>query len=225
MPPLSSQKIVAEVIGTFALTFVGMLAIANDAGLLGIALAHGLTIAVMATALGTISGGQFNPAVSAGLSIAGKQTWRDTLVFVVAQIVGGILGAFVAVYLAGTERLAAVGYGQPAPGQGFGTGPALVAEVITTFFLVLVVLKVAVRQGHAMAGLFVGLTIAIDILAVGPISGGAMNPARVIGPAVASGNYGTLWIYLVGPLVGAALAAAAAQFMWRVPTPPTKPLN
>lgn len=216
-------KFLAELIGTFALVFIGVLAIANKADLLGVAFAHGLAIAVMATALGTISGGQFNPAVSLGLSLVGKQSWRDTLTFAVAQLIGGVLAAYLVLVIVGHARLSAAGYGQPLPGAGYGATSALVMEVVLTFFLVLVILKVAVRQGHAMAGLIVGLTITADILAGGPISGGAMNPARAFGPALLSGNWSDWWVYWVGPLAGAVLAAITARYLWRLPSQPSQP--
>ncbi|GAA5534297.1 MIP/aquaporin family protein [Deinococcus aluminii] len=216
-------KMLAELIGTFTLVFVGMLAIANGADLLGVAFAHGLAIAVMATALGTVSGGQFNPAVSLGLSLIGKQKWGDTLAFAASQLVGGALGAFAVLGLKGHAALAQAGFGQPNPGQGVSAMTALGMETVLTFFLVLVILKVAVRQGHAMAGLIVGLTIVMDILAGGPISGAAMNPARVFGPALVSGDWTFQWVYWVGPLLGAALAAATARTLWRLPTQPVAP--
>lgn len=217
---MTSGKMLAELIGTFALVFVGVLAIVNGAGLLGVAFAHGLAIAVMATALGTVSGGQFNPAVSVGLSLVGKQSWGDTLRFTASQLVGGALGTFAVLAVAGRDALAQVGFGQPNPGEGLSAGAALGMETILTFFLVLVVLKVAVRQGHALAGLIVGLTIVADILAGGPVSGAAMNPARVFGPAVVSGDWTFQWVYWVGPLLGAALAAGTARALWRLPAQP-----
>lgn len=215
-----SGKMLAELIGTFALCFAGMLAIANNAGLLGIAFAHGLAIAVTATALGTISGGQFNPAISVGVSLVGKQSWRDTLLFIVSQLVGGALGAFAVLAMIGHDKLAAAGFGQPNPAAGISSLTATGMEVILTFFLVLVVLKVAVRQGHAMAGLIVGLTITMGVLAGGPISGAAMNPARAFGPALVSGDWAHQWLYWVGPLLGAVLAAIVARVLWRLPSQP-----
>lgn len=211
----------AELIGTFALVFAGMLAITHNAGLLGVAFAHGLAIAVFATALGTISGGQFNPAVSVGLSLVGKQSWRDTLLFTLSQLVGGALGAFAVLAMTGRDKLAAAGFGQPNPGAGYSAMTATGMEFILSFFLVLVILKVAVRQGHAIAGLIVGLTITMDILAGGPVSGAAMNPARAFGPALVSGDWAHQWVYWLGPLLGAVLAAIVARVLWRLPTQPT----
>ncbi|UQN08184.1 MIP/aquaporin family protein [Deinococcus sp. QL22] len=215
---MTAGKMLAEGIGTFALVFVGMLAIVNGVGLLGVAFAHGLAIAVMATALGTVSGGQFNPAVSLGLSLVGKQSWADTLRFAAAQLIGGALGAFAVLGLTSRSALNRAGFGQPNPAEGVPALSALGMEAVLTFFLVLVVLKVAVRQGHALGGLIVGLTIVADILAGGPVSGAAMNPARVFGPAVVSGDWTFQWVYWAGPLLGAALAAGTARALWRLPT-------
>jgi MIP family channel proteins len=217
---MTGGKLLAELIGTFALIFAGVFAIVNGADLLGVAFAHGLAIAVMATALGTVSGGQFNPAVSLGLSLVGKQSWADTGRFVLAQLLGGALGAFAVLALAGRGALDRSGFGQPNPGEGVVPLSALGMEVILTFFLVLVVLKVAVRQGHALGGLIVGLTIVMDILVGGPVSGAAMNPARVFGPALVSGDWTFQWVYWLGPALGAALAALTARTLWRLPTQP-----
>lgn len=206
------QKLLAEAIGTFALIFAGVLAISNDAGLLGVAFAHGLAIAVMAMALGTVSGGQFNPAVSIGLSLTKNQDWRTTAAFIPAQLVGAALGAFAALATVGDAKMKAVGYGVANPGMGISTGGAFLMEVILTAFLVLVVVKVAIHQRSILGGLIVGLTIVVDILAGGPISGAAMNPARSFGPALVSGDWANHWIYWLAPLLGAALGAFVAEF-------------
>ncbi|MVN88398.1 aquaporin [Deinococcus sp. HMF7620] len=206
------QKLVAEAVGTFALVFIGVLAIANNAGLLGVAFAHGLAIAVMAMALGTVSGGQFNPAVSFALSLTGHQDWRTTLAFVPAQLAGAALGAAAALGVAGPARLDAAGFGLPALGSGVSVGGGFLAEVIATAFLVLVVVKVAIHQRHVLGGLIVGLTIVADILAAGPLTGAAMNPARSFGPALVSGEWGAHWLYWLAPLLGAALGALIANF-------------
>ncbi|QFP78114.1 MIP/aquaporin family protein [Deinococcus sp. AJ005] len=209
-----TKKLIAEAIGTFALLFAGMLSIANDATLLGVAFAHGLAIAVMAMALGTVSGGQFNPAISIGLSLTGHQKWSDTLAFIPAQFVGGILGAFAAVAVAGQDAMqkVGVGYGAATLGSGVSVGGGLLAEAITTAFLVLVVVKVAIHQKSVLGGLIVGLTIVVGILSVGPISGATMNPARALGAAVAGGTWANMWIYFVGPILGGALGAWLANF-------------
>lgn len=207
-----TKKLIAEATGTFALLFAGMLSIANDATLLGVAFAHGLAIAVMAMALGTVSGGQFNPAISIGLSLTGHQKWSETLAFIPAQFIGGILGAFAAVAVAGQDTLSRAGYGAATLGSGVSVGGGLLAEIITSAFLVLVVVKVAIHQKSVLGGLIVGLTIVVGILAVGPLSGATMNPARALGAVVVGGDWANQWIYWVGPVLGGAIGAFVANF-------------
>jgi MIP family channel proteins len=209
---MDPKKLLAEAIGTFALLFAGMLAISNHATLLGVAFAHGLAIAVMAMALGTVSGGQFNPAVSVGLSLSGHQPWRDTLAYIPAQLVGAVLGALAALGVAGRDALLRVGYANPALAAGVSPLAGVLAEVIATAFLVLVVVKVAIHQRSVLGGLIVGLTIVTGILAVGPETGAALNPARAFGSALISGGWANHWVYWVGPVIGAALGAFIANF-------------
>lgn len=209
---MEPRTLLAEAIGTFALLFAGMLAITNDASLLGIAFAHGLAIAVMAMALGTVSGGQFNPAVSIGLSLTGHQDWRTTAAYIPAQLVGAVLGAAAALVVAGQGALSKVGYANPALASGVGAGPGLLAEIIATAFLVLVVVKVAIYQRSVLGGLVVGLTVVVGVLAVGPETGAALNPARALGSAVVSGQWANHWIYWVGPVLGAGLGAFIATY-------------
>lgn len=208
---------VAEFVGTFALIFVGVGAIAADhlggaSGLTGIALAHGLTIAVMASATGAVSGGHLNPAVTIGLLSAGKIDGVNALGYVVSQCLGGIGGALAIKLCVPAPTLAAVSMGTPALGQGVSVGMALVAEIILTFFLVFVIYGTAVdARAPKVGALFIGLTVALDILIGGPISGAAMNPARHLGPALLGGGMGQLWLYWVGPVSGGVLAAQ----LWR----------
>lgn len=209
---MNPQKLVAEAIGTFALLFAGMLAITNNASLLGVAFAHGLAIAVMAMALGTVSGGQFNPAVSIGLSLSGHQDWRTTAAYIPAQLVGAALGAFAALGVAGHDALSKAGFANPALAGGVSVGAGLLAEIIATAFLVLIVVKVAIHQQSVLGGVIVGLTIVTGILAIGPETGAALNPARAFGSAVVSGQWANHWVYWVGPVIGAALGAFVANF-------------
>lgn len=209
---MQPKQLLAEAIGTFALLFAGMLATANNATLLGVAFAHGLAIAVMAMALGTVSGGQFNPAVSIGLSLTGHQAWRTTLAYIPAQFVGAALGALAALTVAGHDALSRVGFATPALAPGVGMGAGLLAEIIATAFLVLVVVKVAIYQRSVLGGLTVGLTIVVGILAVGPETGAALNPARALGSALVSGQWANQWIFWVGPVLGSALGAFTATY-------------
>jgi len=213
---MNTKPLVAEFIGTFALIFVGVGAIAADnmtggaVGLTGIALAHGLTIAVMVSATAAVSGGHLNPAVTIGLLSAGKIDLKNAIGYVVAQCLGGIVAAFLVKLSVPATIAAAVSMGTPAVNTAAGVTPvmALVAEIILTFFLIFAVYGTAVdKRAPKVGGLFIGLTVAFDVLMGGPISGAAMNPARHLGPALLGGGLQNTWIYWVGPVVGGVLAA------------------
>lgn len=211
---MNVKALIAEFIGTFALIFVGVGAIASNyiiggqSGLVGIALAHGLTIAVMVSATAAISGGHFNPAVTIGLFVAQKIDAINTFGYVIAQCLGAIFAAFLIKLCMPHDALMAVGMGTPALGANISTSMGLLTEIILTFFLVFVVYGTAVdKRAPKVGGLFIGLTVALDILIGGPITGAAMNPARHLGPALLGGGLQNLWIYWVGPIVGGILAA------------------
>jgi aquaporin TIP len=198
----------AEFIGTFALIFIGVGSIHSFAnvpgGLLGIALAHGLTIAVFVSATMHISGGQLNPAVTLGVWVGGKIAFAHALGYWCAQLAGALLAALCCVGIFGREVVQA-GTPQLGPGVGFFTG--VFVEIILTFFLVFVVFGTGVdERGRKIGGLAIGLTVALDILFGGPITGASMNPARTFGPALVSGMWDNHLVYWIGPLLGGALA-------------------
>jgi aquaporin Z len=210
---MNVRPLVAEFIGTFALIFVGVGAIAVDgithggAGLVGIALAHGLTIAVMVSATAAISGGHLNPAVTIAALVGGKIDARGALGYILAQCAGAIFAAFMITLAIPAPALAAVNMGTPVLGAGIGVGQGLVTEAVLTFFLAFVVYGTAVDQrAPKVGGLFIGLTVTLDILVGGPITGAAMNPARHLGPALLGGGLDNLWLYWVGPMIGGVLA-------------------
>jgi MIP family channel proteins len=199
----------AELIGAFTLTFVGAGAGAvaggpGGSGLIGVAMAHGIALMVVIYAWGAVSGGHANPAVTFGLVVAGKISWERAIWYWVGQFLGAALAAFLLLYLIGAGS-----------GLGATTGTlttadpikAVIIEAVLTFFLVIAVYGTAVsgRNGNA-AGAAIGLVLAMDILMGGPLTGASMNPARTFGPALATGNLSYLWIYLVGPLAGGAIA-------------------
>jgi MIP family channel proteins len=199
------RQFIAEFVGTFALIFVGIGAI-KTAGhdVLGIALAHGLTIGAFVCATLHISGGQLNPAVTFGLLCGGHMTFINAIRYWIAQCLGGICAALIClglfnrdVVVTGTPQLAI----NLTPAQG------ILVEAILTFFLVFVVHGTAVdpRGPRGIAGLAIGSTITLDILFGGPLTGAAMNPARVFGPAVAANFWKDHYVYWIGPFLGGAL--------------------
>src|SRR4051794_4385960 len=172
MTPTLGRRCVAEFIGTFALIFVGVGAIYHNAGLLAVALAHGLTIAVMVSATGAISGGHLNPAVTFGLFVGRKISCSDMLAYWIAQLLGATAAGFLQTCIVG---IPAVASGTPDIGFGVNPGIAIVVEIVLTFFLVFVVYGSAV-DGRApkIGGLAIGATVALDILFGGPITGASM---------------------------------------------------
>ena len=215
----SLQKFVAEFIGTFALIFFGAGSICADRYLqgsgggivlLGIALAHGLTMAIMVSALGHISGGHFNPAISIGFWVTKRISTLEVFLYWAAQVLGGIAAAFVLKGIIPQETWRAVALGTPELVRDFSTGAAILLEAVASFFLVLVVFATAVDERgtfRAIAGFGIGLTITLGILVIGPFTGGALNPARAFGPALASGHWTNQGVYWIGPLAGGFVGA------------------
>lgn len=224
---MDGKALIAEFIGTFTLVFIGVGAIAmatdGSAGLLAIALAHGLALVVMISALGAISGGHFNPAVSIGLWLAGKISAPTFLAYVIAQVLGAAAAAAL-ILVALPDQVRAVSVGTPALAAGVGSGSALILEAVLTFFLVFVVYGTAVdRRAPKLGGLFIGLTVTMGILVAGPVTGGALNPARHLGPALFAGGefLAQSWLYWVGPLLGGAVAGVLYRSVFEEKTVPT----
>ena len=208
---------IAEALGVFTLCFIGILAIRNlsdtpGGGLLGVAFAHGLAIAVMIAAFGHISGGHFNPAVTLGVLLGGKIHASTAVLFWIAQLLGGLLAAFLVAACFDTEVVAA---GTPVVADGVAMFTAIVLEAVATFFLVIVVFGTAV-DAKAPASVYpfaIGLSITVGILAIGPSTGGALNPARGFGPALVGGEWSGAPSWIIGPLVGGALAALLHSYV------------
>jgi len=204
---MNSKALIAEFVGTFALIFIGAGAGAiGVGGLVGVALAHGLVLMVMAAAYGDISGAHINPAVTIGLW-AGRQIKNAAAVgYIVVQLLGGIAGALVLRFVLGGG---AGGLGATVLGSGVSPVEGLVVEAVLTFFLVNTIYQTAVRgKAGNLAPVAIGMTLAFGILMGGPLTGASLNPARTIGPAVVTGNYADLWVYLAGPALGGLGAAA-----------------
>jgi aquaporin Z len=205
-----SQALTAEFVGTFALIFLGAGAGAVGAGgLLGVAFAHGLTVLFCAYAFGHLSGAHVNPAVTLALLAAGKVDARRAFSYVVFQAIGGIAGALaLASVLGGTSS----GLGRLALAPEVSVGRGFALEAILAFFLVTVVCGAAVSgKAGNLAGVAIGLMLVANILMGGPLTGAGFNPARALGPAVATGNFTDLWLYLVAPVVG----GIAASLLYR----------
>ena len=210
-------RLLAEFVGTFALIFIGAGSIMTMAqwdptggALVGIAAAHGFVIAVMVTAVGHVSGGHFNPAVSTALLVTRRLKPVEWAAYVVVQLVGATVAALALSVLYDTVIKDKTGLGTPSLAAGYTTGQGLLLEGILTFFLVFTVFAVAVDGRGAfkiVAGLPIGFVIFFDILMGGPTTGGAMNPARWFGPALVSGNWSNGWLYIIGPIVGGIIAA------------------
>lgn len=210
----------AEFIGTFALVFVGIGAIKTVGhDTLAVALAHGLTIAAFASAVMHISGGQFNPAVTFGLVCGGHMGVSEAVRYWISQLLGGLAAAFICLSLFGRDVVEA---GTPQLAINLTAGQGILVEAILTFFLVFIIHGVAVdpRGPRAVAGLVIGATITLDILFGGPVTGAAMNPARVFGPAIAANFWKDHLVYWIGPLLGGALGGLVYRiFIEKKPAP------
>ncbi len=214
------KKLTAEAIGAFTLIFVGpgsvMLSTANsNVTLVGVALAHGLAIALMASALGAISGGHFNPAVTIGMWVTRRIETLPAVGYILAQCAGGILGGLALMVFFPEGLRSAAHYGTPALGPGIDFARGVGIEAILTFFLVIVIFGTAVdKRAPHLGGIAIGLTITMDILAGGPLTGAAMNPVRALGPAVVSGVWTDHLVYWIGPIVGAVTASLLYHYLF-----------
>ena len=217
------RRSVAELVGAFALTFIGAGAIMSGADLVGVALAHGLVIAVMASAVGHISGGHFNPAVTFGFLITGRIAPVLAGAYCISQLLGATLAALL-LKLVYPDNLADASHlGAPALSGAIDTGSGLLVEILLTFFLVWVIFATAADPRgtfKSIAGLAIGFTITLDILMGGPLTGAAMNPARAFGPQLVSNFWSDGWIWYLGPLIGGGLAALAYEFLYLRPVRP-----
>jgi len=213
MPSLLRRSI-AEALGTFALIFIGVGSVAAkyypDAnyGIYGIATAHALVLAIMITATMAISGGHINPAVTIGLLVARRTTARTAGAYIVAQLIGAVLGALAikAIFPIGVTRPIALA--TPAIASNIQLSQAIALEAILTFFLVSAVFGTCVNaEAPKVGGFAVGLVLWFDIIVGGPLTGGVMNPARAFGPALVAGQWVAHGVYWVGPILGAVVAA------------------
>jgi MIP family channel proteins len=211
---------IAELVGTFILVFGGT-AVAVAAilsrptaggayGSLAIALAFGLALAIVVASIGHVSGAHVNPAVTLGMAATGKFPWNYVPIYIAAQLVGAVLAAL-ATWLtfggAGARSEASLAASYPA--RGVGDLQAFLVEILITFILVFVVMAVATdqRAPAAIAPIAVGFALAVGVFIAGPVTGGAVNPARALGPMVVAGDFTSVWLYILGPIIGGVLGA------------------
>jgi aquaporin TIP len=213
----------AEFVGTFALIFVGAGSIAFARTFTDIGLAHGLVIAVMASSVGHISGGHFNPAITLGFVIARRMQLALAGVYWIVQLGAATLAALLLKWVLPSDAATRTHIGAPGLGSGVNSGQGVVVEAVLTFFLVWVVFATAADPRGAfkqISGLAIGLTITFDVLMGGGLTGAAMNPARAFGRQLVANHWDAWWIYYVGPLAGGVIAAAAYELLYLRPPRP-----
>jgi aquaporin NIP len=209
-----ARRAAAEALAAFALVFAGCGAAVTNAhydgalGTVGVALVFGLVIMVMVYATGHLSGAHINPAVTVAFTLTRHFPARDAVAYVGAQVAGATAGALLLLAV-WTDKPAKLGATVPT----VATGSALIYEIVLTAFLMFVIMAVATdtRAVGAAAAIAIGGTVGLDALFGGPVTGASMNPARSFGPALAAGEWHDFWIYVVGPVVGAALGALAYE--------------
>ena len=212
---LINNRYIAEALGTFALVFAGCGAIVIDAlyggqiGHPGISLTFGLVVMAVIYAVGNISGAHINPAVTLAFTVSGRMDKRHVPPYLVAQFTGGIVAAvFLWLLFPAHETLGAT---LPAA----ETWRVFLLEVVLSFFLMFVILNVSTghKETGIMAGVAIGGTVALGAMFAGPVTGASMNPARSLGPALVSGQLGSVWIYLTAPVLGMMLAVPTCRWV------------
>jgi MIP family channel proteins len=211
-----AQRLTAEVVGTFTLIFIGAgSVIATQGGvdggsLVAVALAHGLAIATMVSAVGHVSGGHVNPAVTVGAWVTRRIGSGAAAAYIVVQLVGATLGALALRLLLPGQLWGPVSLGTPQVSPLITDWQAIALEAVLTFFLVWVVFATAMDPEGSfgkIAGLAIGFSLTMSILAGAPLTGAALNPARSFGPAIVSGELTGIWVYFLGPVIGGTVAA------------------
>ncbi|CAN0877333.1 unnamed protein product [Linum grandiflorum] len=222
------MQILAEVVGTYILVFIGCASALTDRvqklTIVGIAMVWGFVLMAAIYAVGHISGAHFNPAVSIAMAAIRRMPWKEVPMYVLAQLLGATLGSLTLKVL--FHRQADIvpimtQYASPTSDL-----EAFLWEFIITFILMFSICANATdhRASPGLAGFAIGATLLVNVLVAGPITGASMNPARSIGPAVASGVYDNLWLYILAPVLGA-LAAAMVYSGLRVPVVPDNNVN
>ncbi len=215
------QKAIAEAVGAFLFVFVGAGAViatqfisSTYPALLIIALANGIGLALAVSIAMNISGGHINPAVTLGMLFTRRISAYNAAIYIVAQLIGAIIAGLFLVGLYPTSAGLAVHYGAPSLGAGVGVIQGIIFEAVMTFILVIAVFGTAVdSRAPKIAGFGIGLAVTVDVLAGGPFTGAAMNPARAMGPAIASLYLTNWYVYWIGPIIGAVVAALLYKYL------------
>lgn len=223
---------VAEIIGTFILVFAGT-AVATAAILtrpiagdplnsLAVGLAFGIALTALVAALGHVSGAHFNPAVTLGLAITGRFPWRYVGTYIISQFIGAILAALAVWGTFGNEAREKAALAATYPTPGTADWQAFLMELLVTFILLFVIVAVATdeRANTAAASVAIGFALGVAVLIAGPVSGGAVNPARALGPMIVAGDFTGFWIYLIAPVLGGMLATLLYDRFLRRTSPP-----
>ncbi len=222
MPATLTQRAIAELFGTFAFVFVGAGAVVASAyisgsasiALLLIALANGIGLAVAVSATMSISGGFLNPAVTIGALVAKKIKAAEALVYILFEVIGAVLAAIIIFLAMPQVSSAAASLGAPSLGAQTSVMQGIMLEAVGTFFLVLVVFGTAIdKKGPRLGGMAIGLTVTVGALAMGPFSGAMFNPARAAGPELVAQSFANWYVWWIGPIVGAILAAVLYKYI------------
>ncbi len=214
------RRSLAECVGTFGLVFFGTGVVAaqsmptGGSGMLGIALAHGLVLAVLVTALANISGGHLNPAITLGLVVARRTTAVDAGAYIVAQLLGAVLAAKLVAMLYPIGMIRGISIGTPTIASSIQFHQAILMEAVMAFLLVSAVFGTLLNPAAPrIGGIGIGLALTVDILVGGPLTGAAVNPARAFGPALVSGQWVAHAAYWVGPVLGGVVAAVLWEYV------------
>ena len=205
----SLNKYLAELLGTFVLVTVGSMAIINAGGsVLMIGFGFGLALLAAIYMFGSVSGAHFNPAVTLAMLLRGGISGSDLVGYIVAQVAGATLAAALVFYAAGDAVRATV-----TAVQGIDSVQAFIIEAILTAVFVIVILRTTSGEGSAAAPIAISLALLVVHLAAVPLTGASVNPARTLGPAIIAAEYGDVWLYILGPAVGAIVGVYVDKFV------------
>ena len=209
---ITKSALYGELLGTYAMVFCGTAAMAvnevnGSISHVGVAITWGLIVMAMIYAFGELSGAHFNPAVTFGFALSGRFAWKNVPIYIVMQVIAAILASITVKYLLPESEF--IGASIPS----IDATRAFVLETILTFILMIVIIHISTgsKEIGPVAGLAVGSVILLEAMFAGPLTNASMNPARSLGPAIVSGHFQSLWIYLTAPFLGASLAVVIAR--------------